>query len=542
MTVRIRHLTALLLVAAACADPGPRRGGTAVIAAGSDLDYANPLVSADKYTNEVLRYVLFTPLIRYGPDFGYEPALARSWELEGDTGVVFRLREDVTWHDGRPTTAHDVLFTFRSARDPATGFANAGYFTRWTDATVVDSFTIRFGFEPHADPLAGWPFTPVAPAHLLDTVPAERMRTAAFNTAPVGNGPFRFVRYRPGDRWVFEANPGYPEALGGAPLLDRLVWRVIPESSAQVTEVRVGEVDLAIHARPEQVMELADREGLRGVYRPSRQFSFIVWNARRPPLDDARVRRALALSIDREEILQGLRRGLGELAVGPVSPFHWAWADHLAPLPFEPDSARTLLDAAGIRDTDEDGVRELPSGDPFVVEIKLPAGSDYNRDMAEAIRADLETVGVRATTRPTEATTLFADILSPERRFDAALLGWEADVRLDLRDLFHSGALDGEYQFASYTNPEVDSLLDRATIEPDRERAGPLWHRVQELLLRDQPWTVLYYQTDAFLARDRLRGLDMDIRGALVHVADWWIEPAREAGASGDVAPDTGGG
>lgn len=535
---RVRWLTcALLLLTLGCGETAPRRGGTVVIAAGSDLDFANPLVSVDGWTNEILRYVLFTPLIRYGPELGYEPALAESWEMDGDSAVVFHLRHDVKWDDGRPTTAEDVLFTFQRATDPATAFPNADYFRHWTGGAAVDSYTVRFNIEPHAEPLGGWPFTPIVPKHVLDTVPPEALRQTPFNRHPIGNGPFRFVEYRPGDRWVFEANDDYPEALGGRPRLDRLVWRVVPENAAQMTELRVGEADLALQPRPVDVKELAERDGIHAVLKPSRQFSFIAWNGRRPPLDDARVRRALALAIDRPEILAALRGGLGELGVGPIAPFHWAWAGQLEPLPFNPDSARTLLAAAGIRDTDDDGTLELPDGGDFSLEIKVFASSDFNRDVAEAVRADLEAIGVDASTRPTEATTLFADVTSPERRFDAALLGWNADFRIDLRDLFHSAAMDGPYQFASYANPEVDSLLDRALLETSRDSAIPLWHRVQEILLDEQPWTLLYYQTDAYLARDRVRAMDMDIRGALVHVADWWVETDRPAADSTGASP-----
>ena len=528
---RVRRLTCvLLLFLLGCGEAAPREGGTVVIASGSDLDFANPLVSVEKFTGEILRYVLFTPLIRYGPELDYQPALAESWELEGDTAVVFHLRRDVRWHDGRPTTAHDVLFTYERAADPATAFPNADYFSNWTGGAVVDSYTVRFTFEPHAEALGGLPFTPVVPEHVLDTVPPEALRQTPFNADPVGNGPFRFVSRRAGDRWIFERNPDYPEGLGGPARLDRLVWRVVPNSSAQIAELVAGEADLVVHPQPGALKEMADRPGIRVVLKPSRQFSFVVWNESRSPLDRPSVRRALTLAIDRQEILDGLRGGLGELGVGPIGPFHWAWDEGLEPPPFDPDSARALLDVEGIRDRDGDGVRELPDGGELTIELKFFSALDYYRDAAEAIRDDLAAIGVEVSTRPTEPNTLFADVTSPDRRFDAAILGWSADIRLDLRDLFHSDALDGPYQFAQYGNPEVDSLIDRATMETRRDRARPLWYRVQEILLEEQPWTVLNYQTDALLARERVRALETDIRGVLVNVADWWVASGEPEG------------
>ena len=536
-------MACVLLAAPACGDPGdePRRGGTVVIAAGTDLDHANPLVSADQWTSELLRFALFMPLLRYDVDLALEPALAESWNVAGDTAVTFHLRRDVRWHDGTPTTAHDVQFTFDRAKDPETGFPNAGYFTRWTRAEVVDSYTVRFTMERHAEPLAGWPFTPIVPRHLLDTVPAAAMRRAAFNRHPVGNGPFRFVSQRTNDRWVFERNPGYPEALGGPPLVERLVWRVIPENSAQIAELRAGEADLVLQPRPEQVLELADRDGFRAVVKPSRQFTFVAWNGKRGELADARVRRALSLGIDREAIVRAFRSGYGEVVPGPVMPSHWAYDGDLRAVPFEPDSARALLADAGLEDRDGDGILENEDGVPFRIELKVPAGSDYYRDIAEGIRGDLAAVGVEVRTRATEFNTLIADVTSAERRFDAFLLGWAGDFRLDLQDTFHSGSLGGPYQFASYANPELDSLIDRASAEPDRAGALPMWHRVQEILRDDQPWTVLFYQRDALLLRDRLKGVEMDIRGVLLSLPDWWVSeaaPADSAAAGGQGAHD----
>lgn len=537
-TLRASALAACAILAMGCADaePEPRRGGTVVIAAGSDLDQANPLVSVDAWTTEVLRFALFAPLIRYGPGLDYEPFLAESWEMLGDTGVVFHLRRDVRWHDGTPTTAEDVLFTFERAKDPETGFPNADYFKRWTRGEVLDSFTVRFSFEPHAEPLAGLPFTPPVPKHLLDTVPAAGMRRAAFNRSPVGNGPFRFVSQRANDRWIFERNPDFPAALGGPPLLDRVVWRVIPENSAQLAELRTGTADLILQPRPDQIRALAEREGIRPIVKPSRQFSFIAWNGRRPGLDDPRMRRALAMGIDREAIVRALRSGYGEVPSGPIMPFHWSYTDELAPLPHDPDAARALLQEAGYTDRDRDGTIDRPDGSPFIIELKVPASSDVNRDIAEAVRADLAEIGVRVRTRPTEVGTLFADVTSPERNFDAALLGWAGDFRPDFHDTFHSAAIDGVYQFASYRNPALDSLMDRAALETDRARATPLWRGVQEILRDEQPWTLLYYQTDAFLIRDRVRGAEMDIRGALRTLPRWWVEgerPAETAAAGG---------
>ncbi|MGH7446673.1 MAG: ABC transporter substrate-binding protein, partial [Longimicrobiales bacterium] len=175
----IRPWVLLIAFSTACADTDrtgevateAEYGGTVVIVNNSDLRDLNPLVAGEKYSQEVNRYMLFLPLVRHAEDLSLAPLLAERWEMLGDTGVVFHLRRDVRWHDGVPTTARDVVFTFEAAKNPETAFPNADYFQSWTRAEVADSFTVRFAFEPHLDPLAGWAFLPIAPAHLLDTIP-----------------------------------------------------------------------------------------------------------------------------------------------------------------------------------------------------------------------------------------------------------------------------------------------------------------------------------------------------------------------------------
>jgi peptide/nickel transport system substrate-binding protein len=182
-----------------------------------------------------------------------------------------------------------------------------------------------------------------------------------------------------------------------------------------------------------------------------------------------------------------------------------------------------LLAAAGLRDRNGDGTLEQPNGTPWTLELKVPANNALARDMAELIRADLQNVGVKVKVRLIDNATLLEDITSSSRNFDAALMAWQNDVRLNFRDMFHSAALAGPFQFASYRNPEVDRLIDQASTEPSIERATPLWHRFQKVLSDDQPWTFLYEYPEIAIVNERVHGVKMDIRGALVSVAKWYV-------------------
>ncbi|MHB1170003.1 MAG: ABC transporter substrate-binding protein, partial [Longimicrobiales bacterium] len=384
--------------------------------------------------------------------------------------------------------------------------------------------TVRVGYEPHVEPWAGLPFLPIVPRHLLDSLPPERIGQSSFSRAPVGNGPYRFLDFRANDRWVFGANDDFAESLGGRPHIDRVVMRIIPEPAAQAAELRTGTVDLALAPPSGEFMRLDSMPRLKGIARPSRQFFFIGWNNRHPPLDDPVVRRALGIALDREEMLQ-LRYGYGDLAAGPVPPFHWAYPDDVEPLPYSPDSARALLASRGIQDRNGDGTLELPSGQPFVIRYHAPAVNAFNRDMAELVRGDLADIGVTADVRMFDYNTMIADVMSG-RTFDGVQIAFSSDFRLNLRDTFHSDNLDGDLQLAGYANPTADSLIETLERTFDREDALPLYRELQRLMRDEQPWTIIYYYPDLFVINERVQNAHMDIRGVFTSLTEWWLADA----------------
>lgn len=543
MTMRIRAWTLILpaLLWTACGgeraasdddDPATpkaeRYGGTAVVAGLGELTALNEIVSPDYESDQVMAFVLFMTLLQYDENLNPIPYLAERWDtarLDANTiALTFRLRRDVRWHDGVPTTAHDVKFTFDRAREPAYAYPNPGFFTYYDSARVEDDHTITFFLRPHSEFLDVWRAVSPMPRHVLGEVTAEEMRHHPFNTQrPVGNGPFRFVSHAAQDRWVFEANPDFPEALGGRPYLDRLVYRIIPEEMSLLTELLAGEVDVSLLVLPEHAARVEENPGTRLLAFPWRQGVFIAWNGRSPFFESASVRRALTYAMDRTRIVDAVRSGYGVVASGPVPPYHWASHPDLGALPYDPDSARSLLERAGWRDTDSDGIRDR-DGVPFRFEIK----TNQNRqreDIIQLVQSDLRAVGVEVRPRVMEWNAFLEDVLRA-RRFDAIVLASVSEFRIDDSDLFACSRRDGPYQFAYYCNPRVDSIFAQALRAARRDEALPLWHEYQAIVRRDQPFTWLYYEVRPVGVRARLRDVTMDIRGTWVHVGDWWI--ARE--------------
>ena len=500
-----------------------RYGGTVVVAGRGDPVSMNSLVSTDFESEQHQVHVLFVTLVSNDEHYEQQPYFARSWEFDSDTSeVVFHLRHDLQWHDGTPVTSRDVAFTFERLKDPAVPFPNPSYFDYWDAAEVIDPVTIRFFLRPHANALYGWTRTAIMPEHLLGEVPPEDLESHPFGTlSPVGNGPFRFVERVPGDRWVFEANPEFPEELGGRPYVDRLVYRQIPDEFALAAALQTGEVDLVIDASPSMLDQVGDDPDVVSTSYSAPEYAFIAWNSRRPEFADPLVRRALTMAIDRETLVQAVLGGNGTVAPGPVGPWHWAYDSAWAPLPYSPEEAGALLDQAGWTDSDGDGARDR-DGEPFSFELLATPRRDWGA-IQTLVQASLAQVGVEVEPVVREQGALIPLVIGADRRFDAVIIGWARDVPLNDIDLWACDQVGQPFQFTSYCNPELDVVLDSISLEADRARLRSLIGRYHELVVEDQPYTFLYYLDRVDLARARVYGTNMDSRGDWVNVGRWWV-------------------
>jgi peptide/nickel transport system substrate-binding protein len=230
----------------ACA-PAVREPGTVVIASGTDLESANPLVTVHTMSRQVQRHMLFVTLVRLDSLLQPIPYFARRWDWDdARRTVTFRLDSTLRWHDGRPTTAADVAFTLDRAADSALGSPRRGDVRVVEQVRTPDPFTLEVRFtSPQSKLPVVFGELPIVPRHLLDTVPTARWRAHPFSTAPVGNGPFRFESRLAGRQWRFVRNESFPAAMGGAPQLRRLVVAVVDEAATKFAGLVSGELDLA---------------------------------------------------------------------------------------------------------------------------------------------------------------------------------------------------------------------------------------------------------------------------------------------------------
>ena len=464
---------------AACGSGAAHRGRTVVFASGADLQSVNPLLTVHPFAKQVERYVLLTTLVRYDSALTPQPYLARAWTWSPDRRMItFRLQPGVRWHDGAPTTARDVAWTISAARDSATGygrmndFADVAFVNDPNDSTVV----LRFNHPQNAMPDVLTDLA-ILPARLLDSIPRTELRRAAWNEHPVGNGPFRFVAHEPGRRWVFAANPDFPAALGGPPALERFLVVVVDDPTTKLAALTAGEVDFA-GIQPAHAAFVRKNPALTVLDYPLIMPYGIVFNTRAPPFDDASVRLAVALALDRREIVDGYLYGFGSVADGPVPPDVAGYVP-VRPVPSNPDSARRLL-----------GGRR--------VAFELLAVGSGEAPLEQMIQARLAAVGFDVAIRQLELTAFLARVNSRQRAFTAAVLGTPGDPGLGY----------------------LATLAELTGVRPATDLA-----RAQRLFRDSLPVAFLYHARGVQGVNRRVNGVRMDVRGELPTVTRWRTAP-----------------
>jgi len=502
---------------AACAG-SPRPADVVVYASGTDLESANPITTIHPLSRQVQRHVLFVTLARYDSLLRPQPYLARSWRWSADRRTLtLALHSGVRWHDGVPTSARDVAFTLRVARDPSSGFARAADLAPIELATATSDTNVELRFtNPQRDIPAILCELPIIPEHLLRDVTPSAMRAHPFSTAPTGNGPFRFVHRAAGQSWTFARNEDFPAELGGPPVVRELVVAVVDEATTKFAGLAAGDLDFA--GIGPTMASLADRDPMIEVMDYPVLFSTaLVFNVQRTPFDDERVRRAVDLSLDRERIISAALAGYATPASGPVppeNPLH-APAGRLGGVAL----ADSLLDAAG---WPRGGEGWRARREPLRVEL-LTVGSGDNA-VEQLIQSDLAERGIRVSVRQMEMAAFLTRVRAERKDFDLVVTGIPGDLSLGyLRSMYESAFRGGALDYSGFHSPALDAAFAQATRATTDVAQRAAWAQVQSELGRRVPAAWIYHSRGLQGVSSRMRGVRMDLRGEMATVAQWSV-------------------
>ena len=468
------------------------------------------------------------------------PRLAQSWDWSADKRTLtFHLRQGVRFHDGRPLTSDDVLYTYERLVDPKSkaigrldGFLTVDGVTAPDPATVV----VRYR-EPYAPALRAWEI-PILPAHRYRGADFE---TAPENRAPIGAGPFRFASWEAGRRIVLLANDDY---WGGRPAIDEFVFQIQPSLDTSLLALLAGEIDyskVTASAWGSRRDDPAFRARYRVITFTPLFFYYIAWrgDGSNPFFADPSVRRALSLALDREGYIRSILHGLGEPVPSPFTPLlPKPSAPQGAPPPgagdvpaakvddvpaaqgggatFDPGRAARLLDDAGWRLDAKTGLRSR-AGRPFRFTLLVFAGGEDHVAFAQVAQDALRQIGVEMRVERLDWPALWSRLKSGQ--FEAALSGFNPTPDPDsLYGFLHSSQIGGGQNYAAYRDQDVDRWLEEGRRALDPAERAAIYRRIEERIATAQPYTTLFSPAVIGALNARFEGADASPLGILGHV------------------------
>ncbi|MEN6617771.1 MAG: peptide-binding protein [Syntrophorhabdus sp.] len=500
-------------------DPGTPAYGDMIIT-GSIGEASNliPILASDSSSHEISSYI-YNGLVKYDRNLNIVGDLAESWDLSKDNlSITFKLRKGVRWHDGKPFTAEDVMYTYKVTIDPKTPTPYSGDFKLVKKAEVMDDYTFKVTYDkPFAPALISWS-SAILPKHLLE---GKNIVESPLKRQPVGTGPFRFTQWVPGDRIILTANQDYFE---GPPYIGRYMMKIIPDTATMFLELKNNSIDM-MGLTPLQYVKQTDYPAFKREFNRYKYLAFaytyVGYNLKHRFFKDKRVRQAFAHAINKQEIIDGILLGQGIEATGPFKPDMWAYNGNVRKFEYSPEKAMALLNEAGFK-RGSDGILRK-DGIPFEFTILVNQGNTVRIQSAELIQRRLSMLGITMKIRVLEWATLVNDFID-KRSFDAVLLGWTIPNDPDLFYIWHSSKQGPkELNFTAYENKEVDELLVKARHTMDQKERKKYLDRLQEVLADDQPYTFLFVPYSTVAVHRRFKGIDPGPAGIMYNFIKWYV-------------------
>ncbi|HOA07253.1 MAG TPA: peptide-binding protein [Spirochaetota bacterium] len=478
-----------LAMASACSN-ADRNPDDFVVQISADPDTMNPILSQDSISSSIASYMFDSLLDRDKDTLEMIPELAERYEISRD-GLVYRyyLRKDAKWSDGSPFTADDVVFSFQTIMSPKTACAHLKvYYADIKSVKAVTPHIVEYVFSKRY-------FKALEVSSSMPVLSRKQFGDGAdFNThkenrLPMGTGPYLLKRWDTGRRLVLVRNPYY---YGEKPPFSEIIFKIIPDNSIAFQLLKKGEVDI-INLRPIQWKRQTDSEKFNKNFYKIKYFQpnyrYIAWNHKKDFFADKEMRKALTMLINRQQIIDKLLFGQ---AVEVTASFYVKGPDYdssLQPYPYDPEKAKKIFESKGWKDTDGDGILDK-NGKKFSFSFMYAAHSKMSERFATIMKEDFKKSGIEVGIERLEWGSFLKRV--DERNFDALILGWSMPFESDLYQVWHSSQIKDGSNHISYSNPELDRLIETVRLELDYKKRTEIYRKIHRIMYEDQPYTFLF--------------------------------------------------
>ena len=525
----------------------PEPGGTLNVALINDIDSFNPIVSGDDVSTGAVQDLLFPALtsIRWNDSLGYveyEPLLASSWAIPEEKNCVkFTLRKNIFWSDGRPLGINDVIYSYQLYSDPKSASqnrfmfenffrnANSGIdtsrsFTRMKDTAFAIHYTSAVRSPLHVSILK------IVPANYFGA-DLKKLREDPNGMKPLSAGPYKLEQWEANQRVVLSRNDNY--SLSSKPLIDKIVFKILPEYASRLTALKTGDIDFMEGIRPEDVGSLKSYQNINTIALKGKNYEYVCWSnidgklyqktgqvKPHPLFGSKNVRKALTMAIDRQEILDGFLSGYGEICNGPISPiFKWAYNSSIKAIEYNRQKAAQLLSEEGWIDNNNDGTIDK-NGKEFVFSIFINSGNPRREFAANMIKGYLKRIGIEVKIEKLE-WNLF-DLKIENRELDAYINGIAVSSDINPYEFWYSDLKKAPMNDPGFQNKRVDELIEAGN-KVNQKDAAPYWKEFQEIIHDEQPCTFLYWYANIIGYNKRIHNLQSNIWDPYNQISLWWL-------------------
>jgi len=513
--------------------PEAAQGGIYTEALIGSLGRLNPMLDWNNSADRDINRLIFSGLIKFDSHGLPQPDLAESWGTSADGMFYnFSLRPHAVWHDGRPVTSDDVIFTIELIKSAGSLFPQ-DIKDLWSKIEIkrLNDKTLQFKLPEPFAPFLDYVTFGVLPKHLLETVPSDQLANAEFNLNPVGTGPYKFDRLLTSGGQItgvgLVANPDY---FIQPPFIEQVVFRYYPNSASAFDAYKQGEV-LGISQLTSDTLEPALRETTLSVYTSRLPQTGLVFlnlnNPSVPFLQSEKIRRALLLGVNRNMIVSHILNGQAIVADGPILPGSWAYYEDIEQLDYDPDAAAALLIKEGY--VIPAGGGEVRAKDGQFLTFTLVHPDDIiHTQVAQAIQSDWALIGVKIELQAVSYNSLVNDYLST-RNYQAALadLNTSRTPDPDPYLFWHQSEATGGQNYSQWDNRTASEYLETARTTADFAERARLYRNFQVVFTKEMPSLPLYYPVYSYGVDAQVQGVQVaplyDVSDRLALIGEWYL-------------------
>ncbi len=485
------------------------QASTLHLAISSNPSRINPILATDSASGEISSWI-FNALVKYDKDGNVVPELAKSYYFEDNTTLVFKLRKGVKWSDGKPFGADDVLFTYKLITSPKVFTPYADDFKDVKSVEKIDNLTIKVTYKhPYFKAVEIW-MMGLLPSHLWKK--EKNPMTSKLNFHPVGTGAYILKGFEVSKDIKLYANKNY---YLHKPYIDKIVYSFMPDPSTGFLMLKSHKLDVG-GLTPLQYERQIDKSFKKfyAIYEmPSHGYTYMGFNLKDKRFKDKRVREALSLAVNRQELADILFFGHAKPCRGPFMPGTFAYNDKVKIPKIDLKKAKKLLKEAG-----------YDKNHPLSFTLITNSNNSTRVYAAQILQYQFAKIGVKMKIRTLEWQAFLNTVIAP-RRFEAILLGWGLGLMPDAYSIWHGDSdKKGGFNFVHYHNKEVDRLITKAERLIDKKEIGRIYKKIFKLIVDDKPYLFLYIPNSITVVNKKIKNVTPSIIGVMHNEIDW-IKP-----------------